>query len=146
MTSFPDCIFCRIISGSEPASLIHEDDRCIAFMTLRPTRPGECTVIPKTHIDHYTDMPDDLAAHIAVIAQHIGRNIMQQLTPLRVGMVVHGFGVAHAHLILVPQHDPHDIASGRHAYIEDGEIQFSNRHIPLCDREELDRMAALLRP
>ncbi len=139
------CTFCDIIAGDAPASLVHEDDKCLVFMTLRPTRPGECTIIPKDHIDHFTDIPDELAAHIMITAQYIGRNMMRQLSPLRVGMVVHGFGVAHAHLILVPQHDPHDIASGRHASIEEGHIKFSNHHIPVCDRKELDRIATLLR-
>jgi len=139
------CIFCQIIAGHAPASRVYEDDLCLAFMTLKPTRTGECTVIPKGHIDHFTDIPDELAAHLMVTAQHIGRNMMRQLSPLRVGMVVHGFGVPHAHLILVPQHDPHDITSGRHAFIEAGQIKFSNQHLPGCERDDLDRIAALLR-
>ncbi len=139
-----ECIFCQIIAGQAPASRVYEDDRIISFMTLRPTRNGECTVLPKEHIDHFTDIPDDLVSHIMVISQQIGRKMMEVLSPLRIGMVIHGFGLPHAHLILVPQQDPHDIVSSRHAYIEDGKVRFSDKHIEITDRQELDRIAALL--
>ncbi len=93
-----ECIFCQIIAGQAPASRVFEDDRIIAFMTFRPTRKGECTVLPKEHIDHFTDIRDDLAARIMVVSQKINRRMMAVLSPLRIGMVIHGFGVPHAHL------------------------------------------------
>lgn len=70
---------------------------------IRPTTPGECLVIPKTHVDHVTDLDDVTAQQIMVVAQHIGRRLRRVFNPLRVGMLVHGFGVPHAHPILVPQ-------------------------------------------
>jgi histidine triad (HIT) family protein len=57
---------------------------------------------------------------------------------------VHGYGVPHAHLLIVPQNDPNDITSGKFVRIVDGGIQFSDQHLPLIPREELDRMAAEL--
>lgn len=145
MTQENPCPFCDIAMGRAEASIIHADDRVLAFLTLRPTRAGECLVIPRQHIDHFTDIPDELASHLMVIAQQIGRHMRKTLSPLRVGMVVHGFGVPHAHLILVPQHDPTDIVSGRHAYLEDGEIRFGAGHLPVTPRHELDAMAQRLR-
>jgi hypothetical protein len=62
----------------------------------------------------------------------------------RVGVVVHGYGVPHAHLILVPQHDPHDIVSARHMTITDGEVKFGDDHIPPTPRHVLDQHAKLL--
>jgi len=61
------------------------------------------------------------------------------------GLVVHGFGVPHVHLIILPLHDPTDIISGRHAYVESGEIKFGDKHLPVQPRSELDRVAELLR-
>lgn len=144
MKTCRDCPFCEIVAGRGAASFVHGDDRVLAFMTLRPTRSGECLVIPRDHIDHFTDIPDDLASHLLVVAQRIARRMRDELWPLRVGMVVHGFGVAHANLILVPQYDPTDIVSGRHAYIEDGSIAFGLRHIQAVPRSELDAMAKRL--
>lgn len=100
------CPFCEIVAGRAPVSLIYADETILAFMTLQPFAPGECTGIPRAHIDHFTDVDDDTAAHIMVVAQRIGRRMRNVFAPERVGMVVHGYGVPHAHLILVPQHGP----------------------------------------
>ena len=80
-----------------------------------------------------------------VIAQRIGRKMLREFEGERVGMVVHGFGVLHAHLIVFPQHDISDITSGRFAKIEDGEIVIDHKQIPMLEREVLDEYAARLR-
>ena len=138
------CVFCDIIAGTEPCSRLYEDSLCIAFMGKRPTNRGELMVIPKEHIDHFSDIPNDLAAHIMRVTQNLSRAVQERLNPLRVGLVVHGFGVPHAHMIIVPQHTPTDITSGRFARIDDGKVAFSEEHIPLASRSELDHLAATL--
>ena len=69
---------------------------------------------------------------------------MQVHKPERIGYVVHGYGVPHAHFLIVPQNDPNDITSRRFMRVVDGKIEFTERHIPLIPREELDRMAVEL--
>ncbi len=140
-----ECVFCSIVIGESPASIVYESEAVLGFMTLQPTRPGECLLIPKAHIDHFTDIPNEIASEIIIAANRIGRKLLNHFDPLRVGMVVHGFGVSHAHLILVPQHDFHDITSARFASIVGDEIVFNLKNIPKPDRKELDRQAALLR-
>lgn len=139
------CIFCSIVEGSEPASVVFENEAILAFMTIQPARPGECLIIPKAHIDHFTDLDDETASQIMRAALRIGRKIREHFKPLRVGLVVHGFGVPHAHLVLVPQHDPSDITSARFASIEDGQIVFDLGNIPRPERPVLDEQARLLR-
>ena len=138
------CPFCEIVTGRGPASVIYQDDAVMAFMTLRPFAAGECTIIPREHIDHFTDVPDDVAQRIMGLAQRIGRRIRSVFSPQRVGMVVHGYGVPHAHLILVPQNGPFDITSAQYAYIEDGKVAFGMKHIPFTPRPTLDEHARLL--
>lgn len=138
------CIFCEIIDGRAPASVIYRDGHVMAFMAIRPIAPGECLVIPVAHVDHFTDVDDTTSQQIMVVAQRIGRRMRRHFGPERVGMIVHGYGVAHAHLIVVPQHGPDDITSGRFARIDGGRITFSESVVPLADRRELDRQAAIL--
>lgn len=121
------CPFCEIVAGRSSASVVYTDDQAMCFMTLRPTRLGECMVIPKKHIDHFTDIPDELAAHIMVIAQQVGRKMQTQFEGKRIGMVIHGFGVSHAHLILFPQQNTTDTTSNRFAKIEDGRIVYDHK-------------------
>jgi len=138
------CVFCEIVARRAPASVIHEDDVLVAFMGIQPTAPGECLVIPKAHVDHFTDVPDEVAQRIIVAAQRIGRAMRAVFAPQRVGYLVHGYGVAHAHLILVPQHGPHHLTSDRFARIEDGRVVFDLASIPLADRATLDEQAHAL--
>jgi histidine triad (HIT) family protein len=138
------CIFCEIVAGRAPASFVYRDDAISAFMTLQPTAPGECLIIPNEHIDHFTDVPDSTAARIMMIAQQIGRR-MRDVFPLeRVGYLVHGYGVAHAHLIIVAQQGPYHLTSDRFARIADGRVVFDLSMIAVADRQALDEHAALL--
>ena len=125
---------------------MYEDERIVAFMNIRQVNPGEFMVIPEAHVDHFTDLPDDLASHILLHAQRLARRARELLNPRpkRMGYVVHGFGVAHAHLVVVPLHRSEDITSAKFARIEGGAITFGLSHIPMTPREELDRMAKLV--
>jgi histidine triad (HIT) family protein len=138
------CVFCDIVRGLAPASVVYRDDVIMAFMNIRPIAPGECLVIPLKHVDHFTDVDDPTSERIIVLAQRIGRRVRKRFSPERVGMVVHGYGVPHAHLIVVPQHGPTDITSGRFVRIEGGQIVFRESHLPLSDRATLDAHARML--
>jgi histidine triad (HIT) family protein len=138
------CVFCAIIAGTAPASIIYRDELVVAFMTIHPSAPGECTVIPLAHVDHFTDVEDATAERIMRVAQSIGRRMRTVFQPQRVGMVVHGYGVAHAHLIIVPQHGPYDITSARFARIANDEVVFTTDHIVTPERDVLDEHAQFL--
>jgi histidine triad (HIT) family protein len=138
------CVFCEIVAGRAPACVIHDDARVLAFMGIQPTAPGECLVIPKAHVDHFTDVPDDVAQHVMLVAQRIGRAMRAVFAPQRVGYLVHGYGVAHAHLIVVPQHGPHHLTSDRFARIEGGRFVFDLARVPRADRATLDEQARAL--
>ena len=46
-----NCLFCNIASGAVAASLVHEDDRCVAFNDISPQAPLHVLVIPREHLD-----------------------------------------------------------------------------------------------
>lgn len=138
------CVFCQIVARQQPASFVYEDDLVAGFMTLQPTAPGECLVIPKEHVDHFTDVSDGVAERIMLVAQHLGRRMRDAFPLERVGYVVHGYGVAHAHFIIVPQQGPDHITCDRLARIVDGEIVFDVSNVPVADRALLDENARKL--
>lgn len=135
------CPFCEIIHNNAPVSKVYEDEHVLALIPLHPVYPGACMVIPKEHIDHFTDVPDAIAAQMMIVAQHIGRKIMDTYQPLRIGMVVHGFNVAHAHLHVFPQYDPMDIMFKHYARIKNGQVSFDPKDIPPPERAILNEMA-----
>lgn len=58
MTS-TDCLFCKIASGDIPATLIHEDERVVAFRDINPQAPVHFLVIPRAHVSSLDAARDD---------------------------------------------------------------------------------------
>jgi len=139
------CIFCKIIAGEAEASKIYEDDDILAFMDVFPVRKGQVLVIPKTHVDHFSDLPEDLATKVFQKAHEISKKVRIKLNPERVGLLVHGYGVSHAHLIVIPLYDKDDITHAGMAKIKDGKIIFTMEDYKMADREELDKLAQELK-
>ena len=60
-----DCLFCRIVSGEIPATLVGESEHTVAFRDIAPQAPTHVLVVPK---DHYPDVAA-LSAHPALLAE-----------------------------------------------------------------------------
>jgi len=102
-------IFTRIIDGELPGRFVWRDDRCVAFLSINPLRPGHTLVVPIAEVDHWIDLEPDLAAHLTVISQHLARAIQAAFEPVRVGLMIAGLEVPHTHLHLVPISGVHDL-------------------------------------
>ena len=64
-----DCVFCRILAGELPASFVYRDDRCAAFMDIRPVNHGHLLVIPVRHAAYLADIDASEAADIMKVGQ-----------------------------------------------------------------------------
>lgn len=102
-------IFTQIINGQIPAHTVYEDDRVIAFLDIHPINPGHTLVIPKKQIDHLWDLDDEDYQYLWKIAKQVAGKIAETLQPPRVGVIVEGFGVPHAHIHLIPLYRGDDI-------------------------------------
>ena len=95
-------LFTRIVAGEIPCHKIAEDEHCLAFLDIRPLNPGHALVIPKREIDYLFDIDDELLQHMMVFAKRVARAIGQTVPCKRVGVIVAGLEVPHAHIHLVP--------------------------------------------
>ena len=95
-------IFTRIIEGELPGRFVHRDDRCVAFLSIAPIQPGHTLVVPIEEVDHWIDADPDLTAHLAQVAQRIGRAQQAAFTPNRIAMIIAGLEVPHLHLHVIP--------------------------------------------
>ena len=95
-------IFTRIVNGELPCHKLYEDENCLSFLDLRPINPGHALVIPKQEIDYIFDVPDDVLQHLMIVAKTVARAIDATVTCERVGIIVAGLEVPHAHIHLVP--------------------------------------------
>lgn len=66
-----DCIFCGIAEGNQPASMVHGDETCVAFMDIHPLNRGHVLVIPRRHAAQITGLPEETGQHLFRVAQRI---------------------------------------------------------------------------
>jgi histidine triad (HIT) family protein len=71
-------------------------------MDIRPIREGHVLVIPKQEIDYFFDLDDDLLGGIMQFARPIAKAIEKIVPCEKVGVMVAGLEVPHAHVHLVP--------------------------------------------
>jgi histidine triad (HIT) family protein len=102
-------VFTRIIQGELPARFVWRDDRCVAFLSAHPLRPGHTLVVPIEEVDHWLDLSPDLLGHLATVAQSIGKALKQGFRPRKVGEMIAGLEVPHVHIHLVPIDSVHDL-------------------------------------
>ena len=95
-------IFTKIINGEIPCHKVAEDENFFAFLDIRPLNPGHVLVIPKLEIDYLFDLPDELLSGMLIFARPIARAVERVVDCERVGLLVAGLEVPHAHLHLVP--------------------------------------------
>ena len=105
-------IFSRIISGELPGRFVWRDDRVVAFLSIEPMMPGHTLVVPRDEIDHCVDLDPDLASHLFIVAQQIGKAQRLEWNPLRVGVMIVGEEVPHTHIHVVPINSPGELSFG----------------------------------
>jgi histidine triad (HIT) family protein len=70
-----DCIFCDILAGELPASVVYEDDVVIAIMDIGPVNPGHVMIIPKKHVPLIAHMDEETGAHLFRITMRMEQAI-----------------------------------------------------------------------
>lgn len=130
------CIFCRIIGGEEMVSVVHEDDRAIAFLDIQPMSRGHTLVVSKDHYPTFFDLPDELAAHCLTLAKRIGPGLMRATGAKAINLFSAngregGQDIMHFHWHLIPVHEGAPFA-----------LQLPLEDAPIPMRSDLDITAA----
>jgi histidine triad (HIT) family protein len=105
----PDCVFCKILDGELPATIVNEDERTVTFMDIAPATRGHALVIPKTHTpDLLSIEPEDLAA-VALAGKRQAALVRERLFADGVNLVNSCGAVAwqtvfHFHVHVVPRY------------------------------------------
>jgi histidine triad (HIT) family protein len=106
----PDCIFCKIVAGELPGTIVGEDERTISFMDIAPATRGHALVIPRAHsADLLSIEPEDLSA-VGLAAQRLARRAKQQLAADGVNLLNACGAVAfqtvfHFHVHVIPRYE-----------------------------------------
>lgn len=104
-----ECIFCKIIAGDIPKATIYEDNDVLAFLDIDPIYDGHTLVVPKRHVRFVHELDDELYLQAWQVTKKIMHAIEKAFVPERVGVIVEGFGVDHAHIKVFPLYDVKDL-------------------------------------
>jgi len=103
------CIFCDIVAGLAPASVVHRDDCCLAFMDIQPVTPGHLLIVPLAHAASLADLDPAIGGRLFAAAQRVASGI--RLSGLRADGInffladgeAAGQEVFHVHLHVFPR-------------------------------------------
>ncbi len=100
----PACPFCQIIADKAPARKVYEDEHTLAFLDLYPISRGHTLVIPKKHVEWFTDIEpgDGIAGPFLKSCYVVARKLKHALDCEYVTMLIRGTRVPHLHMLLIP--------------------------------------------
>src|SRR5437588_4656000 len=75
----PDCLFCKILAGELPATIVGEDERTLAFMDIAPATRGHALVIPRAHSSDLLSVPEQDLAAVASVAKSLAARMTGRL-------------------------------------------------------------------
>jgi histidine triad (HIT) family protein len=127
------CIFCRIVAGEAPSSVVYRDHEVVAFMAVPQSGRGHVLVVPREHAATCFELRDDLAGLLFRTAVRIARAVNGLYRPDGVSLVQNngaaaGQSVFHVHLHVLPRMQGVRVRIGEQGWSS--------------ERAELDRMAA----
>lgn len=104
----PDCLFCKIANKEIPSDVVFEDDRVFAFLDINPSSSGHTMVIPKTHANTLSDLPEEeIQPFFSIVKKTVGA-IRKSVSPdgFTLGMNygrAAGQEVDHMHFHIIPR-------------------------------------------
>ncbi len=110
-----ECPFCEIVKGKlQTPGIFWQDEEFMAFLAIDPNTLGFTCVIPKKHFDsNVLKMPDDVLQRFIVSAKTVSRVLENFFEDVgRIGLIMEGTGIDHAHIKLVPLHGTENLKRG----------------------------------
>ena len=106
-------IFSKIIAKEIPSYEVAADRDYFAFLDINPVTKGHVLVVPKVETDYIFDLDDTTLANMMVFAKRVAKAMQEVIECKRIGVVVMGLEVPHAHIHLIPITKESDLSFGK---------------------------------
>ena len=108
MKTDKDCIFCKIVAGELPATVVYETGTILAFLDIGPIVKGHTLVIPREHHESIHDIPLPLLQEVTAAAQQVAHAQVAVLDADGINLTqangaVAGQVVPHFHMHVIPR-------------------------------------------
>jgi len=103
-----NCLFCKMIKGEIPASIIYEDEKMMVFLDINPLSNGHVLAIPKDHKQTLFDMENEILCHMFDMIKTKIFPLLKEKLSIE-GLTIlqnnyYGQEVPHFHIHLVPRY------------------------------------------
>jgi histidine triad (HIT) family protein len=125
------CIFCAIIKGDiQTPGIFWEDENFLAFLSLFPNTSGATVLITKSHFDsNVLELSDDELCHFIKAAKTVSNILKKYFNDVgRIGLVMEGMGINHAHIKLFPMHGTEFLNNGKWKQINSNKLDFFDKY------------------
>ena len=103
-------IFTKIIRGEIPSYKVAEDNKNIAFLDISPIKRGHVLCVPKLEVDELFELPIEDYNSLMSFTKRVAQSLKRVLPCKRIGSMVLGMEVPHAHIHLVPINAEHELS------------------------------------
>ena len=86
------------MAGTSPGEVVFEDDVCAVILSISPLTPGHMLVVPRLEVDDLWDLEGEVYEHVMRVTRNMARRLEAAYDYARIGLLVEGFGVPHAHV------------------------------------------------
>ncbi len=102
-------IFTKIVNGEIPSYKIAEDENYYAFLDIMPVAKGHTLVIPKKEVDYLFDLDNETYTGLQLFVKKVAEGLKRAIPCVKVGVLVLGLEVPHAHIHLIPMQTEGDL-------------------------------------
>ena len=137
-----NCLFCRIVSGELPATVVYEDDVAVAFLDHRPLFHGHTLLVPRDHVETLGELPVSIVGPYFKAAQLLARAVESGLEAEGTFVAMNNRvsqSVPHLHVHVVPRRRKDGLKGffwPRTKYKSDEEMKVVQRKIAAALRSE----------
>ncbi|WCB96397.1 Protein hit [Baekduia alba] len=100
------CVFCDIIAGTVPASIVYADEDHVAFLDRRPLFEGHTLLVPRAHVVTLADLPPHHVGPFFTVAQKLSAAVPPAMGAVGSFVAMNNVvsqSVAHLHCHVVPR-------------------------------------------
>lgn len=155
-TDTGECVFCKIVTGEiKTPGIFWQDKNFMAFLSTYPNTEGFTVVISKQHYgSDVLSMPNAILQEFVVAAKTVSQKLVNHFDDVgRVGLVMEGTGIDHAHIKLFPMHGTGYMKKGEwrqhhsnnNKFFENYEGYIASNDGPKADEQKLHALAQLLK-
>lgn len=107
-----ECEFCNLIK-THKCSVVFESDTVFAFMDKHPVNKGHVLVIPKKHEPDFENLSDEVYMDLMKVTKKISKVLKRLTGCTKIGILISGFDIPHAHIHVIPMFDKKDVCTKR---------------------------------